>query len=62
MHGPLLLCLEYVTAKGTKDHAKFPTAALSRESGIQGAGVGVFATKFIKPGRILGAPLFHLLI
>ena len=56
LHGTLLPCTEHVTSRGTKNPDKFPTPSFVeiRVSGIPGAGMGVFATKFIKPGQIIG--------
>ena len=56
LHGSLLPCTEHVTSRGTKNPDKFPTPSFVeiRVSGIPGAGMGVFATKFIKPGQIIG--------
>ncbi len=56
LHGPLLPCTEIVTERGRKDPAKFPVPSFVeiRESDIPGAGNGVFATKFIEPGQIVG--------
>ena len=55
-HGPLLPCIEHVTQRGRKDPAKFPVPSFVqiKESNIPGAGQGVFATKFIEPGQIIG--------
>ena len=56
LHGPLLPCLEEITASGTKNTTKFPVPSFIeiKESTIPGAGDGTFATQFIEPGRILG--------
>ena len=52
----LLPCIEHVTQRGRKDPAKFPVPSFVqiKESNIPGAGQGVFATKFIEPGQIIG--------
>ena len=56
LHGPLLPCTEHIANRGTKNPDKFPTPSFVeiRDSGIPGAGKGIFATKFIKPGQIIG--------
>ena len=56
LHGPLLPCLEEITAPGTKNSTKFPVPSFIeiKESNIPRAGDGAFATQFIEPGRILG--------
>ena len=56
LHGPLLPCLEEITAPGTENSSKFPVPSFIeiKESTIPGAGDGTFASQFIEPGRILG--------
>ena len=56
LHGDLEPCPEVVTAVGTKDPEKFPVPSFIKiaKSKIPGAGFGIFAATFIKPGIIIG--------
>ena len=56
LHGDLIPCTEHVTQQGTKDPLKCPVPSFVKidVSTIPNCGHGVFATKFIKPGHIIG--------
>ena len=55
-HGDLVPCTEHATGPVRKDPTKCPVPSFIeiKESNIRDAGHGVFATKFIKPGHIIG--------
>ena len=60
-HGDLIPCKEHVNKQGTKDPLKCPVPSYVKidVSAIPNCGHGVFATKFIEPGQIIG--LYNLL-
>jgi hypothetical protein len=55
-HGDLVPCKEHATGPVRKDPTKCPVPSFIKikTSTIRNAGHGVFATKFMKPGQIIG--------